>query len=183
MDNARMKNEESRVDRFGIAERTQRRFGDVAESRAGGKKIFLSARYGRKEELRGYAEELAALGHAVTSSWVYRQDEADDDSLSFVAARGLALADLIQIYNSDVFIAFTEQPESPYGRGGRHVEFGFAMFGYGEGLLKAIIAVGPRENVFHALPEVHQINSWLLPDIKLILRTIEGPSGGKENGR
>ena len=165
-----------------IAERTRRMFGDLAESRPGGMKIFLSARYGRKEELRGYAEELAAQGHTITSSWIC-QDEADDDNLSFVQARGLALADLIQITESDVFIAFTEQPESPYGRGGRHVEFGFAMYHYGEGLLKAVIAVGPRENVFHALPEAHQINSWLLPDIKLILRALEGPLGGKENGR
>ena len=166
-----------------IAERTQRIFGDVAESRPGGMKIFLSARYGRQEEIRGYAEELVAQGHTITSSWQYRQDEADDDKLSFVQARGLALLDLQQITQSDVFIAFTEEPESPYGRGGRHVEFGFAMYHYGEDLLKAVIAVGPRENIFHALPEVHQLNSWLLPDIKLILRTIAGPSGGKESGR
>ena len=165
-----------------IAERTQRRFGDVAESRSGGMKIFLSARYGRKEELRGYAEELAAQGHTIKSSW-FCQDEADDENLSFVQARGLALSDLMQIAASDVFIAFTEQPQSPYGRGGRHVEFGFAMYRYGEGLLKAVIVVGPRENVFHALPEVHRIDSWLLPDIKLILRTLEGPLGGKESGR
>ena len=166
-----------------IAERTQRIFGDVAESRPGGLKIFLSARYGRKEEIRGYAEELAAQGHAVTSSWQRCQDEdeADDDNLSFIQARRLALLDLKQIAQADVFIAFTEEPESPYGRGGRHVEFGFAMYRQGEGLLKAVIAVGPRENIFHALPEVHQINSWLLPDIKLILRTFAGPPGRENN--
>ena len=178
-----MKKEESRADRFGIADRTQKRFGDVAESRPGGKRIFLSARYGRKEELRGYAEELFACGHMITSSWVLPGDEADDDSLSFVQAQSLALADLLQIYNSEVFIAFTEQPESPFGRGGRHVEFGFAMDAYDEQLIKAVIIIGPRENVFHALPGVHRIDSWLLPDIKLILRTLEGPHGEKENGR
>ena len=165
-----------------IAERTQRMFGSVAESRSGGMKIFLSARYGRKEELRGYAEELAAQGHTIKSSWIL-QSGINDDHLSLVEARGLALSDLMQIADSDVFIAFTEQPDSPYGRGGRHVEFGFAIYHYGEDRLKAVIAVGPRENVFHALPEIYQIDSWLLPDIKLILRTLEGPPGGKENGR
>ena len=88
----------------------------------------------------------------------------------------------MQIAASDIFIAFTEEPDSPYGRGGRHVEFGFAMYHYGEDHLKAVIVVGPRENIFHALPEVHRIDSWLLPDIKLILRTLEGPPGGKESG-
>lgn len=182
-----MKREESRQkqtkvseDRFGIAERTRRMFGDVAEPRPGGMRIFLSARYGRREELRRYAEELAAQGHVIVSSWIY-QGEADDVNLSFARARGLALDDLNELAESDVFIALTEDPESPYGRGGRHVEFGFAVHRYNEGLLKAVIAVGPRENVFHALPEVHRIDSWG-PDIKLVLRTLLGPTGGKEDG-
>ena len=68
MDNAKMKNEKSKEDRFGIAERTRRMFGDVTEYRPGGMKIFLSARYGRGEELRGYAKELAAQGHTVIST-------------------------------------------------------------------------------------------------------------------
>jgi hypothetical protein len=30
-------------------------------------KIYLAGQYGRREELRGYAERLKAMGHAVTS--------------------------------------------------------------------------------------------------------------------
>ena len=33
-------------------------------------KIYLAARYSRMEELRGYADELAAAGHVITSRWI-----------------------------------------------------------------------------------------------------------------
>lgn len=40
-------------------------------------------------------------------------------------------------------------------RGGRHVEFGMAL-----ALGKRVIVVGPRENVFHLLPEVEVHVNW-----------------------
>lgn len=40
-------------------------------------------------------------------------------------------------------------------RGGRHVEFGMAL-----ALAKRCIVIGPRENVFHLLPQVEQYDSW-----------------------
>lgn len=33
-------------------------------------KIYLAARYGRREELAGYRKELEAEGHIVTSRWL-----------------------------------------------------------------------------------------------------------------
>jgi hypothetical protein len=40
-------------------------------------------------------------------------------------------------------------------RGGRHVEFGYAL-----GARKAIMVVGPLENVFYCLPHVFQHDEW-----------------------
>ena len=47
-------------------------------------------------------------------------------------------------------------PRAPLStRGGRHAEFGIAL-----ALGKRVIVIGPRENVFHALPAVERYESW-----------------------
>lgn len=40
-------------------------------------------------------------------------------------------------------------------RGGRHVEYGIAL-----ALEKAVIVVGPQENIFHLLPQVEHYPDW-----------------------
>jgi hypothetical protein len=50
-------------------------------------------------------------------------------------------------------ISFTYDQDS--SRGGRHVEFGYAL-----GIRKRVILVGPRQHVFHCLPEVEHYPSW-----------------------
>lgn len=41
------------------------------------------------------------------------------------------------------------------GRGGRHVELGYAL-----ALDKSIWLVGRREHIFHSLPQVKHFDSW-----------------------
>jgi hypothetical protein len=41
------------------------------------------------------------------------------------------------------------------GKGGRHVEYGLAL-----GLGKRLIICGPRENIFHTLPQVEHYPDW-----------------------
>lgn len=117
-------------------------------------KIYLAARYSRREELCGYRTQLEALGHVVTSRWLNGNHQVDDRGLSVEGAQTervrFATEDRDDVLSAEVLIAFTEAPRSSNSRGGRHVELGIAL---GTRSM-AVIVVGPRENVFCCLPEV-----------------------------
>jgi hypothetical protein len=119
-------------------------------------RIYLAARYIRREELARYAAELRALGHVVTSRWVDGQHEAE--TATQVDRARWAAEDWDDLMAAECCVSFTERPraqlEKP-GRGGRHVEFGAAMAAG-----KRLIVVGWRENVFHCLPDVEFVETW-----------------------
>lgn len=114
-------------------------------------RIYLAARYSRINELNGYADKLRELGHVITSRWLDGDHQIDDKGLSCEADRPtrerFALEDIADLSDAELVITFTETPRSSNSRGGRHVEFGYAL---GLGIVVAV--VGPRENVFHCLP-------------------------------
>lgn len=115
-------------------------------------KVYLSARYARMSELAVYRDELADHGIGCTSTWL--------TGSTFENSTANAVQDIDDVYAADAFVAFAEEPvefsDKPYAsRGGRHVEFGVA---FETGL--PIIVVGPRENVFHLLPGVMQVDTW-----------------------
>lgn len=122
-------------------------------------KIYLAARYSRREELCGYRTQLEALGHTVTGRWLNGNHQIDDQGLSVEAKRSererFATEDRDDVLAAEMLIAFTEEPRSSNSRGGRHVELGIAL---GRGMRVAI--VGPRENVFCCLPEVEHYEQW-----------------------
>jgi hypothetical protein len=126
-------------------------------------RVHLAARYGRRQELLGYAGELAADGHTVTSRWLLGNqpwDAAtaapDDRAGTLHDAARLAVEDWADLRTAEVVILFTEAPGSLVGaRGGRHVEFGMAY-----ALGKRCLVVGGRENAFHLLPGVEHQPSW-----------------------
>jgi nucleoside 2-deoxyribosyltransferase len=122
-------------------------------------KIYLAARYSRREELCGYRERLEQLGHTVTSRWLKGNHQISnegiplnelglpfrgpDDQAAEMRAR-FAAEDLADVRTADMLVAFTEEPRSIKTRGGRHVEFGYAL---ALGIL--VVIVGPEETVFH----------------------------------
>lgn len=116
-------------------------------------KIYLAARYSRREELCGYRSQLEAIGHKVTSRWLNGNHQIDDAGLSVEAKREererFAREDFFDVLSADMLIAFTEPARSTNSRGGRHVELGIAL-----GAMKRVCIVGPRENVFCCLPEI-----------------------------
>ena len=122
-------------------------------------KIYLASRYTRREELLRYAQELAGMGHIITSRWIYGSHQISDDGLSDEACEELrkrfALEDYIDLLTAECVVSFTEPPKSPFSRGGRHVEFGMAIASS-----KRCIVVGYRENVFHCLPGVQFYPDW-----------------------
>jgi hypothetical protein len=83
-------------------------------------------------------------------------------------ARPFAEDDIEDIEACDVFVAFTAPPPQS-GRGGRHVETGYAyalhrdrQFWDGEAgdLTTPLVIVGPAENIFHSLPEFQRFPTW-----------------------
>jgi len=93
------------------------------------------------------------MGHTITSRWVKPDcDHVMPTGLSQQAGDGerrrFALEDVDDVEACDMLVSLQEEPRSN-GRGGRHVEFGLAI-----GLNKWVVAIGPRETVFHHLPGV-----------------------------
>jgi|GEM_PF-1872187 len=142
-------------------------------------KIYLAARYSRREELCCYREQLRALGHKVTSRWLdgmhqidakgnpigeegeslVETDEHGDIKDAMAAAllrQRFAHEDVADVQSSRLLIAFTEPPrELSRNRGGRHVELGIAL---GQGI--PVFIVGYRENVFCWLDQVEYFETW-----------------------
>ena len=125
-------------------------------------KFYLASRFGRRSELQGYRSKLIELGHEVTSRWLtveHKAEDTDQPEQPSDAHERFALDDLEDIDKSDALVAFTESPDSTYGRGGRHVELGYALAMAGSFAIMQrrlqVIVVGPRENVFTHLSAVH----------------------------
>jgi hypothetical protein len=119
-----------------------------------GRKIYIAARYSRNAEMRGVRDVLEALGHKVTSRWI---DQHGGNLLESIIAEKLnadpeagahyAQVDLEDLSAANTLISFTSADGG--GKGGRHVEFGVAI-----GLGLHLVLVGPREHVFHTLPDI-----------------------------
>jgi hypothetical protein len=146
-------------------------------------KIYLAARYSRREELCGYRSEIEELGHTVQARWLNGEHQIANDgapigengealvegtlrSGELLSEREqseraaslrsrFALDDWEDVNAAEVVISFTEPPRSKANRGGRHVEYGIALARGAR-----VIVVGYRENIFHWLPQVEFFETW-----------------------
>lgn len=119
--------------------------------------VYLAAAYSSKELIRRRADDLRASGFDVTAQWL---NEPHAASVPFTSRdpqelRRFARRDIDDIARCDVFIFFSIDPEQPTKRGGRHVELGLAV-----AMKKRVLVVGPRENIFHFLPEIEVVTAW-----------------------
>jgi hypothetical protein len=121
-------------------------------------KVYLAARYDRKEEMKAYREILQRDHNVkVTSNWL---DEPTSPSSNMGEGTDIfytmtACKDLMDVDAAHVVIFFSENPLQRWKRGGRHVEFGYALRAD-----KTIWVVGPKENVFHYRPRVHHFETF-----------------------
>lgn len=118
-------------------------------------KVYLAARYTRKDEMREYADRLQRANHHVTSRWVEVKHNVEDIDRERERASRYASEDSEDLTAADAVVVFTEPPRKELTRGGRHVEFGMAL-----ALQKRLFVVGPPENVFYALPQVEVYSTW-----------------------
>ena len=106
-------------------------------------KIYLAGRYGRRAELAKYAETLHKMGNKITASWLDGTHEAHDENPTSFEKNQWAKEDIIDINNSNLFLAFTDNSR---GRGGRHFECGYAA-----GRKIPIYVIGETEdNIFYS---------------------------------
>lgn len=109
-------------------------------------KTYIAGRYSRRDEFRLYANLLGQRGITVTSRWL-NEDKPLDGQMGQESAEWYAETaniDLQDIDYADSVLFFAEDPLVGTPRGGRHVEFGYAL---ARG--KFIDVIGPAENVFH----------------------------------
>lgn len=121
-------------------------------------KIYLAARFERFAEMQGVRDVMRGLGHEVTSRWIDLHDGKEsidglEDRLQSNPEEFEEYGehDLEDIRNADTIICFS----GGGGRGGRHVEWGYAY-----ALGKRMILVGPNENVFHTLGCIEHYPNW-----------------------
>lgn len=110
------------------------------------KRVYLAARYDRRDELREYRNVLEEWGIIVTSRWLDEQEPLNSQMGQHTEEFYITTArvDLDDVDTADTIIFFSEDPLVGFRRGGRHVEYGYALKGG-----KNIIVCGPKENVFH----------------------------------
>lgn len=123
--------------------------------------VYLAARYSRAEEMQGVRSVLEEMGCKVTSRWIdyhggrypgsFKPEQLNEDPGH---CGRVAQDDVGDLVAADIVISFSSG-DGAAGKGGRHVEFGMAA-----ALGKRLILVGPREHVFHTLPEVEHYPDW-----------------------
>lgn len=117
-------------------------------------KIYIAGSYGRRAELLEHKLDYIANGGICTSGWLDNpESEAENNGLGAEPAT-YATRDLDDIMEADALVLFAE-PIGINARGGKHVEFGFAM-AHGKGCF----VVGRKETVFQWLPFVRQFDTW-----------------------
>lgn len=112
--------------------------------------FYIAGSFKRGPSLIPFRDALITQGHRVTSNWLERSLNPD----TWLSEADAAREDIYDINRSNVLIHFTEKPDVGYMTGGRHWETGYAW-----GIGKQIIFIGPRENVFHFLPNQMQFDT------------------------
>lgn len=120
-------------------------------------KIYLAGGFARIKEIKEYGRLLTEDGHEVTSTWLREKSDPKSDltDVSPRFCRDHAKLDIRDIEAADSFGLFTVDPLTPTKRGGRHVEFGYAL---AQG--KTLYLIGPYENIFHYLPGIKQFDTF-----------------------
>ena len=107
--------------------------------------IYLSAQWARRAEIEGYALILRGRDHDVVSRWHHGEPMGNEATATPADWREWALADLQDVKKCGMFVTFTE-PKGTMSRGGRHVEWGYAIAKGAE-----LVVVGPLESQFYTL--------------------------------
>jgi nucleoside 2-deoxyribosyltransferase len=128
-------------------------------------KVYLASQYHMKEQTRQYAKDLHAARLECTSDWLLEPHEASSKlvSLHTDLKEQYAAQDLYDILRADAFVVFSVSETTEIVRGGMVFETGFA---YAQ--RKPVIVCGPKQCIFHFLPDIRQVETW--PEALAILK-------------
>lgn len=113
-------------------------------------RIYIAAKYSRREELRGLLARVEALGHECTSTWIRNGEDSE------AQWRESAELDVADVRRAEALL-FVGQPRGSENRGGgRWFEFGLA---WGAGKRCLAVIDGGHESVFTHLPGVEVYDS------------------------
>ncbi len=108
-------------------------------------KIYVAATYEMRDAAIDVMQTLIVKGHVVTSRWLLVNDSMCDE---------WARKDLEDVASADVLLALNPAEWATGGKGGRHVELGYAI-----ALGKRIVLIGVRSNIFHYLDRITVIDT------------------------
>jgi hypothetical protein len=118
-------------------------------------KVYLAAKFEKKNEMRTVRDFLVNDGHEVTSRWIDVEHEEDaSHTVTDTMRYEYAKMDVDDVLKADALIAFAGPRGEPSTGGGRHVEFGIALQAG-----RDIIVVGPKgEHIFHWFQDVIHVD-------------------------
>ena len=123
------------------------------------KNVYFAGRFSQRQNLLQRSKDLKhVVDINVTSRWLFGLHGSAED---FAAKKDqdfyemCAAEDLFDIDNSDTFILFSEDPKQLFCRGGRMVEYGYAL-----AKQKRMIVIGPAQNIFMLFPCVTRYETW-----------------------
>jgi len=119
------------------------------------KKIYVAARFRDRKRLRAVRERIWKAGHVVVSTWldeIIKPEWLTKDQWF----KKLAVKDLTEIKMADIMVLDTLEKLIPGAGGGRETEWGFALAQFQD---KLVILVGPRNQAFHYLADLH-FQTW-----------------------
>ncbi len=120
--------------------------------------VYLAAAWDRAFQMQQAREVLQGFGFESTSRWI---DQAVASGVPIAGDTGVgdikkaavaAQQDMSDLLAADIVIVYTRSKSTT---GGRHVELGMALVAG-----KKIIIIGPRENIFQAMPKIEQFTSF-----------------------
>jgi len=121
-------------------------------------RVYVAASWTRSEEAKALALHLTERGHTCTSTWYDRKVDSYD--LTHPDLPGQAKLDIDEVQTCDVLLCITGDTQT---KGGRHTELGYAL-----ALHKTVLIFGPREQVFHWLPDVKVCHDLMSIDSELL---------------
>lgn len=118
-------------------------------------KFYLAGKYSSHPEMRERVVVLKFYGHSVTSRWITGDHEHLEGRDKDPENARFAREDIEDIMDCNAVIWFSEPQNN--GRGGRHVEFGYAL-----AIQRPIYVIGRKENVFHhyTLSPIKHFETW-----------------------
>lgn len=116
-------------------------------------KIYVAARFEKKEEVRVLYGRLKVFGHTITADWTLHIPIAPYDQNQEMA-RNYAREDLLGSTDCDIFILLSDEN----GGMGVHTEFGAALLSYQKFGKPLIYVVGQynTRNIFYFHPGVNR---------------------------